>query len=74
MAFDEFEDEGPVLPATALYWLLVLFLIAVTAVWYYVDRGAARPDDIFVGLLIALMILPALQLGASLLATIGVSL
>jgi hypothetical protein len=71
---DEFEDEGPVMPATALYWLLVVFLIAVTAVWYYVDRGARNPEDILFGLLIALMIFPALQLGASLLSLIAVAL
>src|SRR5262245_14305707 len=36
---DEFEDEGPVLPATALYWLLVLFLVGVTCVWTFISEG-----------------------------------
>jgi hypothetical protein len=71
---DEFEDEGPVLPVTALYWLLVLFLMSVTAVWYYIQQGATNPEALFLGLLIAFMILPALQLGASLLSLLAVAL
>jgi hypothetical protein len=70
---DEFEDEGPVLPVTALYWLLLLFLMSVTAVWYYIDQGATNPESLGVGLVIAFMILPALQLGASVLALIAVA-
>jgi hypothetical protein len=70
---DVFEDEGPVLPVTALYWLLVLFLCGVTSVWYYLSQGAANPENLMVGGLIALMILPALQLGASLLSLLAVA-
>jgi hypothetical protein len=71
---DEFEDEGPVLPVTALYWLLVLFLISATAVWYYINQGATNPESLGVGLVIAFMILPALQLCASVLAFAAVGL
>ena len=71
---DVFEDEGPVLPVTALYWLLVLFLCGVTSVWYYIAQGANQPEALGVGLLIAFMILPALQLAASLLSLLAVLL
>jgi hypothetical protein len=37
-------------------------------------QGAKDPRDLFIGAVLALMILPALQLGASLLAVIGVVL
>jgi hypothetical protein len=69
---DVFEDEGPVLPATALYWLLVVFLVGVTCVWTYVAQGANQPEALGLGLIVALMILPALQLGASLLSFVAV--
>jgi hypothetical protein len=69
---DEMEDEVT-FPAGVLYWLLVSFLSAATAVGYYWNEGAARPDDLFIGLLVAVFFLPAIQLGASLLALIGVA-
>jgi hypothetical protein len=68
---DEFEEEGT-FPAGILYWLLVSFLMGVVAVFYYVSEGATRPEELFTGLLVALMVLPGLQLGASALAAIGV--
>jgi hypothetical protein len=71
---DELEDEGPILPVTALYWLLLLFLMSVTAVWYYINQGANNPESLGVGLVVAFMILPALQLGASILSLIAVAL
>jgi hypothetical protein len=69
---DEFEEEGTI-PAGILYWLLVSFLMAVVAVVYYVKEGATRPEDLLIGLLVALMVLPGLQLGASALAAVGVA-
>ena len=71
---DEFEDEGPLLPATLLYWLLVLFLIGVVTVWFSVANGFRGTDDLIGGVVVALLVLPGLQLGASLLSLIAVAL
>ena len=70
---DEFEDEGPVLPIAALYWLLVVFLIGVTCVVTYFETGATQPETLGWGLFVAFMILPALQLAASLLSLLAVA-
>jgi hypothetical protein len=78
---DELDEEGPTFPAALLYWLLVSFLIGVTCVWYYLSASGSRrgplngdPSDLLVGLFIAVLILPGLQVGASVLATLGVAL
>ena len=71
---DEFEDGGPLIPTALLYWLLVGFLIAVTTVYPYVQNGLTRPDEMAMGFFIAVMILPALQLGASFLTCLAVLL
>jgi hypothetical protein len=71
---DEFELEGPVLPAGILYWLLVCFGLGVGAVWYLLAGGSRSPNDLFTGLLVALFCLPAVQLGASVVAAIAVLL
>jgi hypothetical protein len=79
---DEFEDEGPLLPAGVLYWLMVSLLVVVTIVWpfffggsSFLGRGApGRVDALWAGLFTAVMILPALQLGASILTLIAVAL
>jgi hypothetical protein len=77
---DEFDEEEPAFSPTMLYWLLVSFLIAVTVVWYYVSsaatRGPLRADrtELLMGLLVAVMILPGLQLGASALAALAIAL
>jgi hypothetical protein len=71
---DIIQDEGPFIPATLLYWMLVSFLIGVTTVAAYVKNGAANPQDLGLGLLLAFMILPALQLGASLLSCVVIGL
>jgi hypothetical protein len=70
---DEMEDEAT-FPSGAMYWLLVSFLCAVTAVVFYVGEGARDPTALLWGLGVAIMILPALQLGASVIAVIGVAL
>jgi hypothetical protein len=71
---DEFEDEGPIIPTPLMYWMLVAFLIGVTALWPYVMDGMRNPGMMVWGLFIAFMILPALQLGASVLSVFGVLL
>ncbi|HZY84081.1 MAG TPA: hypothetical protein VFE78_04580 [Gemmataceae bacterium] len=76
---DELDEEAPALPSTLLYWLLVTFLIAVTAVWYYVQQAtggplSGNPQNLLIGLFIAVMILPGLQVGASVLATLAIAL
>src|SRR5262249_21167102 len=38
-------DEGPFIPATLLYWMLVSFLVGVTAVVTYVRGGATKPNE-----------------------------
>src|SRR4051812_36834120 len=43
---DLIQDEGPVIPATLLYWMLVSFLVGVTAVVTYVNGGAKDPNDL----------------------------
>lgn len=77
---DELDEEGPTFPATLLYWLLVSFLIGVTCVWTYLASSGRRggplngdPSDLLVGLFIAVLILPGLQLGASVLATLAIA-
>src|SRR5579872_7199469 len=65
---DELDEEAPAFSPALLYWLLVSFLMAVTAVWYYLaeaTRGplAGDPQNLLFGLLIAVMILPGLQVG-----------
>jgi hypothetical protein len=70
---DELDEEGPVVPAGLLYWMLVSLLMVLTAVWFYLDRGARNPQDLLIGLLVGVFILPGLQLGSSLLTTIAVA-
>lgn len=65
---DEVQEEGAVLPAVALYWLLLSLLLGVGAVWYYLAQGRGRPDELLTGLVIGLALLPLPQLGASILA------
>jgi hypothetical protein len=72
---DEFDEEAPAVPPAVLYWLLVSFLIAVTAVWYYLSSSGPRlPEELLIGLFIAVLILPGLQVGASVLATLAIAL
>lgn len=70
---DEFEEEGT-FPAGILYWLLVSLLMAAVAVRYFLAEGSRDPNDLLIGLLIGLMVLPGLQLGASVLAFAAVGL
>jgi hypothetical protein len=67
---DAFEDENSPLPVPLLYWLLVLFLGAVTAAVTYLNDPRGEPGTLVLGAILAIMVLPALQLGASLLTTI----
>lgn len=69
---EELIDTG--FPAAILYWLLVAFLVGVTALVTYVAEGMRDPSLLALGLFIAVMILPALQLGASVLAVIVIGI
>jgi hypothetical protein len=77
---DELDEEAPAFPPALLYWLLVSFLVAVTAVWYYLSSSGSHgplsgnPQELLIGLFIAVMILPGLQVGASVLAVLGIAL
>lgn len=71
---DELDDEGPVLPAAILYWLLVSLLLGVGAAWAYLAGNIRRSDDLFGVFAIGIMLLPVPQLGASLLSLVAVSL
>jgi len=68
---DEFEDDN-LLPPQLVYWFTVLVTICATAVIYFLADGSSlRPaDSLLTGTLVALMILPGLQLGASLLSAL----
>jgi hypothetical protein len=67
---DVFDEEGPLMPAGILYWLMVSFLIAATTVGHYFYSGAVNPSELMIGMLVAVMILPGLQLGASVLTAL----
>jgi hypothetical protein len=71
---DEEEAIADGFPPSVLYWLLVSFLLGIAAAWTFVAGGMRRPEDLFVGLMVGVMILPALQLGASVLACIVIGL
>jgi hypothetical protein len=71
---DELEEGGPIFPVAILYWLLVCFGVGITMLWMFLFEGA-RPDRAFMeGGFVAILILPGIQLGASLVALIGVLL
>jgi hypothetical protein len=64
------------LPATGLYWALVVSLVGVCGVagGGVLPGMSLQPDSLLIGLLIAFLVLPGIQLAASLLAFIGVAL
>jgi hypothetical protein len=64
------EQAISVLPTTGLYWALVLSLVGVCGFpGGYVCSGMwLQPDSLLIGLLFAFLVLPAVQLAASLLA------
>jgi hypothetical protein len=71
---DELDEDSPVLPVGMLYWMLVCFGLLAVALWEpVVGRGGSfRSDDLVVGLVVGLLFLPAIQLGASLVAATAV--
>lgn len=69
---DEIEEEGPIIPVSVLYWLLVTFLLGVGTLWYCLSSRSGRGEDLLIGLIVSLALLPIPQLGASILASIGV--
>jgi hypothetical protein len=44
---------------------LVCFGTGLVSVWYFLDAGARRQEDLFMGLLVALFCMPLIQLGSS---------
>jgi hypothetical protein len=71
---DELDQDEGTFPIAIIYWLLVLLLIAAVSVYYFLTArtsGVLDPSDLFLGALIALFCLPALQLGASMLTLIA---
>jgi hypothetical protein len=70
---DELEQDEATFPVAIIYWMLVLFLVAVVSLYYLFtarSSGVLDPTDLFLGALIALFCLPVLQVVASLLALI----
>lgn len=62
---DAEEEEQPLMPVPMLYWLVVLLMCAATAFATYLYNGANNPSYLLAGGFLAVMILPALQLAAS---------
>ncbi len=71
---DVFEEDEPLIHPVLLYWLMVMLLVAVLVVGTYVYNGASNPSTLVWGAFLAVMVLPALQLIASLLAVVVVAL
>jgi hypothetical protein len=70
---DVFEEDQPLIPPVLLYWLMVLLTVGglVGGIFAYsaaTSPSGPDPGALFVGLFIAVMVLPGLQLIASLLA------
>jgi hypothetical protein len=71
---DELDQDEGTFPIAIIYWLLVLVFIAAVSVYYFLkgrSGGVLDPNDLFLGALIALFCLPALQLGASVLTLVA---
>ena len=66
---DEFEEEAASFPIAVVYWMFVLFVVGGVSLYYFFTaRGSSlNPNNLWVGGMIALFCLPAIQLAASLL-------
>ncbi len=71
---DVFEEDQPLIPPVLLYWLMVALTVAGTCVATYGYDGFRNPEMLLAGLFIAVMVLPGLQLVASLLTLVVVAL
>jgi hypothetical protein len=71
---DVFEEDQPLIPPALLYWLLVALSVTATCLITYGYNGFQDPQMLVAGLFIAVMILPGLQLVASLLSLLIVGL
>jgi hypothetical protein len=71
---DELDEEGPVLPAAILYWLLMSLLLGIGVTWAYLAGSLRRPDDLVGVLAGVVMLLPVPQLGASILSALAAAL
>lgn len=69
---EAFRDDRAMLPIQLVYWLMLLFLCSVTAFLTFVNsHPTMRTREGFLyGGFLAVMVLPGLQLGASLLTSI----
>jgi hypothetical protein len=69
---DEFDEGEGAFPIAIIYWLLVLFLVGVVSLYTFFTAGGPSldPNNLWIGALIALFCLPAIQLVASLLAVL----
>jgi hypothetical protein len=67
---DEHVEEPPLMPVQLVYWLTVLMLCAATALITYINNPGRGPETLILGGFVAVMILPALQLGASIITTV----
>jgi hypothetical protein len=72
---DELDQEDGSFPIAIIYWLLVLFGVFAVSVYTFFSDGTATldPNMLWIGALIALFCLPAIQLAASLLSLIAVA-
>ena len=71
---DVFEEDLPLIPPVLLYWALVALMVAATTVGTFLYSGAGNAGHLVWGLFLAVMVLPGLQLVASLLSVIIVAL
>jgi hypothetical protein len=74
---DEFESEGPILPAGGLYWLVVALLVSMVTSYTTLQELLSSPggnpiQGMLLGVFISVMVLPGIQLGASVLSVLVV--
>jgi hypothetical protein len=71
---DVFEEDQPLISPVLLYWLLVALTVVATILGTCLYSGRNDPWDLVAGLFLAILVLPGLQLVASLLAVIIIAL
>jgi hypothetical protein len=71
---DVFEEDLPLIPPTLLYWLMVALTVIGTCILTFALSGGNDPTMLLAGVFISVMVLPGLQLTASLLSVIVIGL
>lgn len=74
---DAFEEDQPLIPPVLLYWLMVGLTVVATILatpFLFGGPGFTGPDAFFAGGFVALMLLPGLQIIASILAFLVVAI